>query len=108
LLCHAANLEPHPVVSSLLTPRHSSAHDPFRLASVRPVPLFGPGKGTIRHLPWCDTTAELDRATLVWARGADMPLEILHERLRCQKYGNRKIVVYFDVPNQPQSARAGR
>jgi hypothetical protein len=66
---------------------------------------FGPGNRTDRHLPWCDTMVELDTATLVWTRGAEMPLEILQERLRCPKCGNRKIVVYFDVPNQPQSAR---
>jgi hypothetical protein len=45
-------------------------------------------------------------ATLVWTRGADMPLEMLRERLRCPKFGNRKIVGIFNVPNLQQSALA--
>jgi hypothetical protein len=54
----------------------------------------------------CDTTAELDMLTLIWTRGERMALDLLAERLRCPICGNRKIQVYFEVPNMPNARRA--
>ena len=55
----------------------------------------------------CDTTAELDMLTLIGTRGEVMALDLLPERLRCPICGNRKIQVFFDIPNRP-SAKAAR
>ena len=46
--------------------------------------------------------------TLIWTRGELMPLDLLRERLRCPKCGNRKIHVYFEVPNIPTANRVVR
>ena len=43
--------------------------------------------------------------TLIWTPGELMPLDLLWERLRCPKCGNRKIHVYFEVPNIPKAMR---
>jgi hypothetical protein len=63
-------------------------------------------KSRDRTSTYCDTTTELDMKTLVWTRGELMPLELLHDRLRCPKCGNRKVQVFFDIPNQPAQKRA--
>jgi hypothetical protein len=53
-----------------------------------------------------DTTAELDMLTLIWTRGEAMALDLLAERLRCPICGNRKIQVFFDIPNRPSVKKA--
>jgi hypothetical protein len=62
---------------------------------------FGPNKSGTRRLPWCDTTVELDMKTLVGTRGERMPLDLLRERLRCPKCGRTNVLVFFEVPGQP-------
>jgi hypothetical protein len=54
-----------------------------------------------REAIFCDTSTELDMKTLVWTRGATMPLERLQALFRCPRCGGRNINVMFDVPNQP-------
>jgi hypothetical protein len=39
--------------------------------------------------------------TLVWTRGEQLPLDALHERLKCPKCGNRKITVFFSEAGVP-------
>jgi hypothetical protein len=46
----------------------------------------------------CDTSIELDMATLVWTRGSKFPLDQLHGRLKCPNCGERRVKVYFEVP----------
>jgi hypothetical protein len=41
------------------------------------------------------------------SRGERMPLELLRERLRCPKCGRTNVLVFFEVPNQPNAKRAG-
>ena len=45
----------------------------------------------------CDTTIELDMATLVWTRDSKFPLDQLHGRLKCPKCGERRVKVYIEV-----------
>jgi hypothetical protein len=71
--------------------------------------VIGPKpKARERTAIYCDTIAELDMKTLVWTRGEHMPLDAMHERLKCPKCGNRKITVFFDAPNQPAQKRAAQ
>jgi hypothetical protein len=55
----------------------------------------------------CDTTIELDMATLVWTRGSKFPLDQLHDRLKCPKCGERRVKVYFEVPGEPKARAVG-
>ena len=49
---------------------------------------------------------ELDLATLVWTRGADFPLSGLGSRLKCPRCGSRRVVLLFDLPEEPARQRA--
>jgi hypothetical protein len=52
----------------------------------------------------CDTITDLDLKTLVWTRGAALPIAMLEGRLRCPRCGSRRVKVLFDIPNQPKRA----
>jgi hypothetical protein len=62
------------------------------------------GTKTIRE---CTYRRELDLETLVATRGRDFPLLRLETRLRCPRYGSRRVAVLFDVPSQPNFQRTG-
>jgi len=51
----------------------------------------------------CDTTVQLDMATLVWTRGYKFPLDMLQSRLRCPKCGQQRLTVFFEVPGEPKA-----
>ena len=55
---------------------------------------------------WCDTSSELDMKTLVWTRGARLPLDALPNLFRCPNCGNLGVKVTFEVPNQPKAEAA--
>jgi low affinity Fe/Cu permease len=55
----------------------------------------------------CDTTIELDMATLVWTRGSKFPLDQLHGRLKCPNCGERRMEVHFEVPGEPKARAVG-
>jgi hypothetical protein len=66
--------------------------------------LTGPKpKSRERVANFCETNAELDMKTLVWTRGDRFPLDQLASRLKCPSCDNRKIQVFFDIPNQPKT-----
>lgn len=46
----------------------------------------------------CITSSELDLRTLIWTRGADMPLWMLAERMKCPSCGARRVLVSFVPP----------
>ena len=63
------------------------------------------GMKTIRA---CTKGDELDLESIVWTPGRAFPLGMLESRLRCPRYGSRRVRVAFTPPALPQSMRAGR
>jgi DNA-directed RNA polymerase subunit RPC12/RpoP len=55
----------------------------------------------------CVARYELDLDTLIWTRGAEFPLSMLAERLKCPRCGSRRVVLLFNRPSEPSSKRAG-
>jgi hypothetical protein len=54
----------------------------------------------------CKATIGLDLDTLVWTRGADFPVSMLTERLKCPQCGSRKVALLFDLPRNPLASSA--
>jgi len=54
---------------------------------------FGPmaKSGHGRRTNVCRTIAELDMQTLIWTRGEAFPLDMLESRLKCPRYGCRRV-----------------
>jgi hypothetical protein len=53
----------------------------------------------------CHSSHEMDMKTLVWTRGAILVTQ-LSGRLRCPACGNEKVIVLFEVPNEPMAITA--
>jgi hypothetical protein len=53
----------------------------------------------------CHSVHELDLKTLVWTRG-NIPIPELQKRLRCPACGNREVLIYWEVPNEPAALAA--
>jgi hypothetical protein len=56
----------------------------------------------------CIRGAELDLRTLVWTRGRDFPLSGLESRLKCPRYGSRRVVVMVTTPGIPTAHRVAK
>jgi hypothetical protein len=56
-----------------------------------------------RYTLLCEVSAELDVKTLVWTRGEAFPLDQLASRLKCPRCGNRRVLVFFELPNNLKS-----
>jgi hypothetical protein len=48
----------------------------------------------------CLSRYELDLETLIWTRGAEFPLSMLAERLKCPRCGSRRVVLLFNRPGR--------
>jgi hypothetical protein len=55
----------------------------------------GPSSKSSRE---CAYRHELDLETLVCTRGRAFPLSSLESRLRCPRFGNRRMIVMFEPP----------
>jgi hypothetical protein len=53
----------------------------------------------------CHFVHQLDLKTLVWTRGA-IPITDLQKRLRCPACGNREVLIYWEIPNEPAALAA--
>jgi hypothetical protein len=53
----------------------------------------------------CHSVHEPDMKTLVWTRG-NISIQEMQKRLRCPACGNREILVYWEVPNEPAAVAA--
>src|ERR1700759_2917753 len=58
------------------------------------------------HTRPCVYREELDLHTLVWTRGRNFPLARLESRLMCPRCGNRRVIIVFQPPAEPNPARA--
>ena len=65
----------------------------------------GAKSGRGRDHVQCETSTEFDMRMLVWTRGELFPLDQLESRLKCPRWGSRRVTVVFEVPNQPQAVR---
>lgn len=61
------------------------------------------GLKTIRE---CGDRYELDVMSLVWTRGANFPIALLGDRLKCPRCGSRRVAVHFSLPANTNEARA--
>src|SRR5688572_14764945 len=57
------------------------------------------GRRGLKHGRECGFRKELEVETLVCTRGRDFPLGRLAERLRCPRYGCRRVSVMFGPPS---------
>ena len=60
----------------------------------------------MRRIPECINRYELDMTTLLWTRGPNFPISQLAGRLMCTRCGSRQISLLFDIPRQPNVAKA--
>ena len=54
----------------------------------------------------CKASVRLDLESLIWTRGAEFPVSMLSERLKCPRCGSRKVALLFDLPGEPTARRA--
>ncbi len=54
----------------------------------------------------CKVSIRLDLETLIWTRGAEFPVSMLAERLKCPRCGSRRVALLFDLPEEPTAKRA--
>jgi hypothetical protein len=67
--------------------------------------LYGNHDG-MKSIRACIYQAELDLPTLVWTRGRNFPLARLESRMMCPRCGSRRVVLMFQPPAIPATARA--
>lgn len=60
------------------------------------------------HTRPCVYREELDLHTLVWARDRNFPLARPENRHMCPQCGNRRVVLVFQPPAEPQRAQAAK
>ena len=66
---------------------------------------FGPREG-MKRIRDCKESIRLDLDTLIWTRGASVPVSMLEGRLKCPRCGSRRVVLLFDLPGSPVAKRA--
>jgi hypothetical protein len=54
----------------------------------------------LKSIRRCTASVRLDLDSLVWTRGAEFPVSMLAERLKCPRCGSRKMAHLFDMPAQ--------
>jgi len=54
----------------------------------------------------CKASVRLDLESLIWTRGAEFPVSMLSERLKCPRCGSRKVALLFNLPATPTAQRA--
>lgn len=62
------------------------------------------GHGAIAKMERCNFSYRLDMRTLLCTRGAGFPLSQLATRLMCPQCGERRVIVSFEMPDEPSSA----
>jgi hypothetical protein len=60
----------------------------------------------LKSIRECKASIRLDLNTLVWTRGAKVPISMLEGRLKCPQCGSRRVVLLFDLPSNPAVQRA--
>jgi hypothetical protein len=61
----------------------------------------------LKSIRECRHTYELDMQTLIWTRGADLPLSLLEDRLRCPRCRSLRVRLLYRVPPDAERASVG-
>jgi hypothetical protein len=62
--------------------------------------------GGMKSIRQCDARFDLDIETLIWTCGGAIPISMLSGRLKCPRYGSRRVALMFNLPGHSDAKRA--
>lgn len=63
-------------------------------------------RDAMKRIRECKASVRLDLESLIWTRGAEFPISMLSERLKCPRCGSRRVALLFDLPGEPMVRKA--